>query len=300
MDDMKVLVTGASGLIGSALIPFLKGKGRQVRALARSTVPGQKDSWNPSYGWIDPASFQNVDAVIHLSGEPIANGLWTRSKKRSIRDSRVTGTALLSSCLSRLDRKPKLLLCASAVGFYGDRGEETLDEQKSAGAGFLAETCQAWEAATGEATRAGVRVVRMRTGLVLSDQGGLLQGLRRVFNLGLGGPIGNGHQYMSWISVLDVVGAIDLLLDSPLVGAVNLVAPTAVSNLEFSRKLARALQRPCFLRAPAFALKVLLGQFADELLLSSQKAVPAHLLDKGYEFKHPTIDSAFEAFLCTH
>jgi uncharacterized protein (TIGR01777 family) len=295
---VNVLVTGASGLIGSALVPFLEGRGNHVRVLARSAPGERPDAWSPEHGWLDPACVRGVEAVIHLSGEPIASGRWTRAKKRAIRDSRVEGTRLLSSCLSRLDPPPRVLVSASAVGFYGDRGSEILDEEQGAGAGFLAETCRAWEEATAEAAGAGIRVVHVRIGPVLSDQGGLLRGLRRIFGAGLGGPVGNGQQYMSWVSILDVAAVIDSLLeDRPLAGAVNLVSPNPVTNEEFSRKLAAALHRPCILRTPAFAMTALLGELARELLLSSQRVAPARLLASGYGFTHPTIDAAFSAFL---
>jgi uncharacterized protein len=295
---MKVLVSGASGLIGTALGNALAGEGHEVRRLVRSDPSAPAEfRWDPNAGQLDPAALDGVDAIVHLSGETVA-GRWTAAKKARIRDSRVKSTSLLSEAVAGLERKPSVLVCASAIGFYGDRGEEELTEQSRGGAGFLADVVRQWEAASEPAERAGVRVVRPRFGIVLSRDGGALQAMLIPFRLGLGGKFGSGHQYMSWIAIDDLVAVIARALgDEQLHGAVNAVAPNPVSNEEFTRTLGRVLRRPAFFRVPAVALRLALGQFAVEGLLSGQRVFPARLREAGYELRHPRLEEALRHVL---
>ena len=235
---------------------------------------------------------------MHLAGETIATGRWTAARKARIRDSRVRGTGLLTRALVKLDRKPRVFVSASAVGIYGTRGDEVVDERSAPGQGFLAEVCSQWEAATRPATDAGIRVVNVRVGVVLSGTGGALAKMLPPFRLGLGGVMGSGRQYMSWIAIDDVVGAIEhLLLADTVVGPVNLVAPDPVSNREFTKTLGRVLRRPTILRLPAFAIRLGLGEVADELLLASTRAQPARLTASGYQFGYPTLEGALRHLL---
>jgi uncharacterized protein (TIGR01777 family) len=290
---MKVVITGSSGLIGSALRPALMAGGHTIRRLVRGPAAEGASRWDPDLGVLDPDALDGADAVVHLAGESIAGGRWTAARKARIRDSRVRGTALLARSMATLDRKPKVFISGSAVGFYGDRGDELLDEGSSSGCGFLADVCQEWEAAARPAADAGVRVVNIRLGVVLSGRGGALQKMLPPFRLGAGGPIGTGSQYMSWIAIDDVVGAIQHLFPVDTVaGPVNLVAPNPATNAEFTKTLGRVLRRPTFLRIPVSVLRFLLGEMADEMLLASARVQPSRLLDSGYHFRNPSLEGA--------
>jgi|SRR5687767_4001516 len=297
---MKILVTGSTGLVGSALIPHLAGGGHNVRRLVRSKKSLAKDEvgWDPAAGTIDAAGLEGLDAVVHLAGENIAAGRWTSEKKARIRDSRVKGTRLLAETLSRLAKPPKVLVSVSAIGYYGDRGKEILVEESGPGTGFLAEVCRAWEAAAEPAVRSGIRVVHPRIGVVLSRDGGALKMMLLPFKMGIGGKIGTGEQYMSWISLDELIGVIQHVLTvETLAGAVNAVAPRPVTNLEFTKSLGRVLSRPTMMPLPAFAAKLALGEMAEELLLASARVEPARLLASGYKFRHPELEAALRHVL---
>jgi len=290
---MKILVSGASGLVGSALIPGLRADGHAIVPLARGAASSGAARWNPDAGTIDLGAHRDVDAVVHLAGENIAGGRWTAARKARIRDSRVRGTALLARTVSVLAPKPALFISASAVGFYGHRGDEPLDERASRGRGFLADVCAEWEEATRPAAEAGIPVVTLRTGVVLSGRGGALQKMLTPFRLGVGGVIGPGTQYMSWIAIDDVVGVIQHLLRAGgPAGPVNVVTPAPVTNREFTKTLGRVLGRPTIFAMPTFAARLAFGEMADEMLLSSTRAHPARLLAAGYPFRYPTLEPA--------
>ncbi|MDH4347581.1 MAG: TIGR01777 family oxidoreductase [Gemmatimonadota bacterium] len=299
---LTVVVTGAGGLIGRSLLPFLTTGGHRVRRLARGAPRAGEARWDPASGQLDSASLDGADAVIHLAGEPIANGRWSGASKHRILDSRVRSTTLVAETMARLARPPRTLISASATGIYGDRGDQPVTEAMTDGAqqasGFLARVGRAWEAATELAADAGIRVVRLRIGLVLSPAGGALGAMLPPFLAGLGGRLGSGRQYMSWISLDDVVGALHHALLTPaLDGPVNATAPEPATNGEFSETLARVLHRPAFLPVPAGALRLLLGEMADELLLSGVRVLPKRLLSSGYRFRHPTLEHALRHVL---
>ena len=297
---MKVLLSGSSGLVGSALIPALTDGGHQVVRLVRSKPRGEISEvhWDPEAGDIDAARLTGVEAAVHLAGESIAAGRWTAAKKARILESRVKGTRLLAEALAGLKRPPKVLVSASAVGYYGDRGEETLREDSASGSAFLSEVCRQWEAATEAAADAGIRVVNLRFGVMLSSVGGALPRLLTPFRLGVGGRLGSGKQFMSWITVDDVVGAIlHAMATETLRGAVNAVAPQPVTNREFTKTLGRVLGRPTVFPLPAFAARLAFGQMADELLLCSQRVEPAKLLASGYQFRFPDLEGALRHLL---
>jgi hypothetical protein len=297
MVGMKVAVTGASGFLGSALVERLTADGHSVVPLVR---PGSRTHagppaivWDPQGGATDRAALADarIDAVVHLAGENIARGRWTRERKAKIRESRVDGTRHLAELLAELQPRPETLVCASAIGYYGDRGDELLDEQTAPGKGFLPEVCRAWEAAADPARAAGIRVVHLRFGIVLHPAGGALAQMLPPFKLGLGGRLGSGRQFMSWVSRDDVIGVIRHALgNAALTGPVNTVAPGAVTNLEFTHTLARVLGRPAFLPVPAAAIRLLFGEMGEALLLESTRVLPARLRAVGYNFAHPELE----------
>lgn len=295
---MKVLLTGSHGLVGSALAAYLVGGGHQVvRAVRRNPEAGDV-LWDPVGQGLDPESLAGVDALVHLAGESIASGRWTPEVKRRIRDSRTQGTRLLSEALAALPDPPKVVVSASAIGIYGSRGEQWLNETAPVGDDFLAEVCQGWEAAWGAAEAKGIRVVKLRFGLILSPQGGALARMLLPFQLGLGGRLGSGRQWMSWIALDDVLGIIQHALVTPdLVGAVNAVAPEPVSNLQFTRILARVLQRPAVAWVPSLAARLAFGEMADALLLTSARVVPEKLQQSGYRFAYPHLEEALRHVL---
>jgi hypothetical protein len=297
---MRVLVSGSTGLVGSALVPRLRCEGHDVvRLLRRSPPLGPLEAtWNPAAGRLDPDAVEGLDAVVHLSGESLAGGRWTRARKRALRDSRVDTTRLLAGALARTSRKPRVWVSASAVGYYGDRGDERLTESSVAGTGFLATLCREWEAATEPASQAGIRVVVLRTGVVLTASGGALPAMLPVFRLGLGGPLGDGAQWLSWVTLLDLLRAIDrVIADDSIRGPVNAASPSPVRNLDFARALGRALGRPARVPVPSIVLQVLFGEMARETLLASQRAVPARLEEAGFSFTYPEIEAALHHVL---
>ncbi len=296
---MDVLVSGSSGLVGSALVSALGHEGHQVRRLTRSggSSPEGGVRWDPSSGMIDAAGLEGVDAVVHLAGENIV-GRWTAAKKARIRDSRVEGTYLLSGALAKLSTPPKVMVCASATGYYGDRGNELLTEESAPGHNFLAGVCQEWEAAADPAREAGVRVVHMRFGIVLSTEGGALATTLPIFKLGGGGRVGSGCQYQSWIALDDVTGAIlHALSTDSLSGPVNATVPDPPTNIEYTKTLGRVLGRPTVFPLPAPVARLVLGEVADELLLASQRIEPVRLKETGYDFRYPELEGAFRHLL---
>lgn len=297
---LRVGITGASGLIGSALRARLLSSGHSVVAFVRSPAGGAGDRaairWDPDRGELDPADLSGLDAIVHLAGASIGGHRWSDEYRRTILDSRVRGTTLLSDAIASAG-SPGVLLSGSAIGYYGDR-EEAVDEGDGPGAGFLAEVCVAWEAATASATAAGARVAHLRTGIVLSREGGALKKMLPLFQLGLGGRFGNGRQWMSWISIDDEVGAIEHLLTSSVSGPVNLTAPNPCRNADFAKTLGKVLRRPSLLPVPEFGPKLLLGsELAESLLFDGQRVEPTVLLDDGYEFRHTELESALRAVL---
>ena len=296
---MKILVSGATGLIGAALVPFLTTGGHTVTRLVRSqSGPETSDIvWDPERGVHDPARLEGFDAVVHLAGENIV-GRWTAEKRARIRDSRVNGTKALCDALTRLSAPPKVFLCASAIGYYGDRGAEVLTEESPAGKGFLAEVCTAWEETTQIAAQRGLRVVTARFGVVLSPTEGALARMLPPFRMGLGGVIGTGEQYMSWVALDDVVGAIHhALFTNTLHGPINVTAPQPVTNREFTATLGRVIRRPTILPLPAGAIRFAFGEMADELLLASARVQPQRLQEVQYPFRYPELEGALRQIL---
>ena len=295
---MRVGVTGASGLIGSALARALLDAGAQVSRLVRSRArlgPGDR-LWDPPTGSLGDGP--ELDAVVHLAGENVGGGRWTRAFKARLAASRVEPTRRLCETLSRASPRPRVLVAASALGYYGDRGDAWLDETSAAGAGFLPELCSAWEAATGPARAAGIRVVNLRIGVVLDPAGGALARMLPAFRSGLGGRIGSGRQYVSWVSRRDVVGAIQFALArESLEGPVNAVAPQPVTQAELARALGRALRRPTLIPVPALAIRLALGEQGDALLLASARIRPARLIASGHAFEDPELQPALERLL---
>ncbi len=293
----RILVSGVSGPIGAALLPSLRTNGCSVIRLVRGPAKAEDQiSWDPGVP-LSPQVVSGFDAVIHLAGESIF-GRWTEAKKSKIRDSRVVGTFNLSSALGQADDKPRVFVCGSAIGYYGNRGDESLREESAPGAGFLSEVCQDWEEATTPAVRSDIRTVHIRTGVVLSPKGGALAAMLPPFKLGLGGRIGDGQQWMSWIDVRDMVGAIHHILKNDLIqGPVNLVSPRPVRNAEFARTLASVLSRPAIFPLPAFAVKLVFGQMGEEVLLGSQKVEASKLISSGYPFRFRELRASLESVL---
>ena len=295
---MDVLVSGATGLIGSALVPALRNEGHQVRCLARSGDSSEDAvRWDPSAGTIDAAGLEGVNGVAHLAGENIV-GRWTDAKKARIRDSRVQGTGLLAGTLAGLSTPPEVMVSASAAGYYGDRGNELLTEESAPGNNFLAGVCQEWEAAADPAREAGIRVVHPRFGIVLSAEGGALGTTLPIFKLGGGGRIGSGGQYWSWIAIDDVVGAIlHTLTTDSLEGPVNVTVPDPPTNAEYTKILGHVLGRPTVFPLPAPVARLALGQVADELLLASQRIEPTRLKESGYSYRYLELEGALRHLL---
>jgi uncharacterized protein (TIGR01777 family) len=292
----KILVSGSSGLIGAALVPALQSNGYEVVRLVRGASASGRVGWDPARP-LAPESVSGFEVIIHLAGESIV-GRWTEAKKRRIRESRVQGTRALAEALAKAPQRPRLLISASAIGYYGNRGEETLREDSSSGDGFLPEVCREWEAAAEPASKAGIRAVQMRFGVVLSAVGGALQKMLLPFRMGVGGKVGNGRQWMSWIAIDDLVGAIQHVIKTDtLRGPVNGVGPGPVRNAEFTKTLASVLSRPAIFPMPGFAARLAFGQMADELLLASQRVEPAKLMASGYVFQKPDLSTALEDIL---
>ena len=301
---MKIAVTGASGLVGQALLQHWRAAAHSLVAIGRRAAPASGPSvqtvqWDPAAGVLEAHALGGVEAVVHLAGESLAAGRWNAALKERLRTSRVQGTQLIARSMAALAVRPRVLVCASAIGFYGDRGDEILTEDSAPGSGFLPDTCRLWEAAAQPARDAGIRVVHVRTGIVLARAGGALPQMLVPFRLGVGGPLGSGRQWMSWVSLPDLVQIFDRAVqDDTLQGAVNAVAPLPVTNTVFSRTLAATVHRPAFFRAPATALRLLLGtEKADALLLSSARVMPARLQAAGHPFQHPDLDAALRAVL---
>jgi uncharacterized protein (TIGR01777 family) len=298
--QLRIAISGASGLVGSALASLLNSEGHEIVALVRRKPDPSAGQvyWNPEIGVVDRDGLEGLDAVVHLAGENIASRRWSAKRKAKLRDSRVVGTTLLTEALATLARPPGVLVSASAIGFYGDRGEETLDEHSAAGTGFLADLAQEWEAAAVAAERAGIRVVKLRVGVVLSASGGALAKMLPPFRLGLGGRLGDGRQIMSWIALADLVRAVRFAIEtSAIAGAVNATAPNPASNAEFTRVLGRVLGRPTLFPIPAPALRLIFGEMADEILLGGADVRPRRLEESGFVFEHPDLEGALRSEL---
>jgi uncharacterized protein (TIGR01777 family) len=291
---VRVAVTGSRGLIGSALVPALRDAGYEVVQLVRSTPRGPGEvEWDPASGSVDLPGLKGVEAAVHLAGANVGDRRWNDEFKKVLWDSRVLGTRTLVRALTSLDPLPRVLVSGSAIGYYGDRGEEVLTERSTAGQGFMADLVKAWEAEADPAREAGIRVVHPRTGLVMAPSGGAFLRLLRLVRLGLGGPLGNGRQWWSWITLDDVVSGLRYLLESELAGPVNLSAPEPARNIEVTRSLAKALHRPALLPGPSFGIRLVLGEFATEIL-ASQRMLPARLTEHGFDFKHANLQAATE------
>lgn len=296
---MRILICGASGLIGKALTTTLEAKGCELLLAGRKEPQDERQTkWTIEDGFAEPERLEGLDAVIHLAGESVSALRWTDEKKAAIRSSRVDGTRSVVDALAKLKSRPKVLISGSAVGFYGDRDDEILTESSTAGDNFLAQTCREWEAESRRAEDAGIRTVLLRTGIVLSKDGGALATMLLPFKMGVGGVIGDGKQWMSWISLDDEIRAIEFVLEHEEVrGAVNLVSPNPVTNQQFTTALGEVLYRPTFIPLPEFAVSMLLGEMGDELLLSSTRVVPARLEQLGFEWQFPDLKPALEHVL---
>lgn len=302
---MRVLISGASGFIGTALRTSLNNAGHTAIALLRTTSDHRTESesitWDPATDTVDAASLRDIDAVVHLAGAGIGDKRWTSARRSELRSSRIASGRLLATAAARATSAgggPKVYVCGSAIGYYGDRGDEVLTEQSSVGTGFLSELCADWEQSAAPAAEAGIRVTHIRTGLVLGPGGGLLGTMLPLFRLGVGGVLGNGRQYMSWISLDDEVRAICHLLEHDVSGPVNLTAPNPVTNREFTKALGSSLRRPTVLPVPPFALAARFGRDAtSEAFLASQRVLPARLIEQGFTFEHPDLAGAFAAAL---
>ena len=295
---MKIAITGSTGLVGSALVPFLNTGGHHITRIVRTSTAMADAVWDPVAGQIDAARLEGLDAVVHLAGENIAARRWNPEQKARIRRSRVQGTKLLCETLAKLQRPPQVLISASAIGFYADQGDRELTEESTFGSGFLPEVCREWEAATEAAENAGIRVVQLRFGVILSPRGGALAKMLAPFRLGLGGRIGNGRQWMSWIALDDVVGCIHhALATDSLHGPVNAVGPNPVTNREFTKTLGKVLWRPTLFPMPGFMARLAFGEMANDLLLASTRVLPKVLLDSSYRFLYGDLESALRHLL---
>ncbi|WP_067183634.1 TIGR01777 family oxidoreductase [Microtetraspora niveoalba] len=297
---MTIVVTGTSGFLGSALVRALRADGARVlRLVRRAPAASDEAFWDPERHLLDPSVLEGAEAVVHLAGAGIADHRWTESYKRELVDSRVVGTHTLVEALGLLRRRPRVLLSASAIGYYGDTGTREVDESAPSGSGFLAALVRDWEEAAAPAEQEGIRLVRLRTGVVLSRHGGALSRLLPLFKVGAGAVLGNGRQYVSWISLPDWLNAVRFLLSTPeMSGPVNLTAPEPATNAEYTKAVAKALRRPVMpIGTPAFALRLALGEFADEGLLAGQRVLPRRLLEAGHRFSHPTLKEALAAVL---
>ena len=297
---MKILITGASGLVGTATANALRSDGHKVARFVRpsgNAGPGDVH-WDPMAATVDVAAMEGADALIHLSGERIGEGRWTQERKNVLRDSRLGSTRVLVDAVANLQRRPRVFLAASAIGYYGDRGDELLMESSTNGTGFLAQLARDWEAESLRAQSLGIRTVLLRFGMILSAHGGALPKMLTPFKLGLGGRLGSGRQWISWLALEDVIGAIRAtLIDERFSGPINVVAPNPVQNADFTRALASALRRPALFPAPGFALRLALGAMADELLLASQRVQPQRLIELGFPFRYPDLESALRAIV---
>ena len=293
---MKVLITGASGLIGTRLAKELAVRGHELLLTTREEPKDEQHiQWDAEKGFPHPEKLEGIGAVVHLAGEPITALRWTDEKKKAIRDSRVHGTRNVVAAISRLAHKPTVMIAGSAVGYYGERGDEELTEASNAGEGFLADVCREWESESRRAEDAGIRTVLIRTGLVLSKDGGVLGTMALPFKLGLGGVVGSGKQWMSWISLDDHIAAIIFALENEsLRGAVNFTAPEPVTNEEFTKTMGEVLYRPTIIPVPEFAVSMLLGEMGDQLLLASMRVLPKRLEDNGFKFQHPSLKETLE------
>jgi len=297
---MKVLVSGSSGLVGRALFQALVKGGDEIVSLVRKQPSRMKTEipWDPGAGRLSMNDLEGFDAVVHLAGESIATGRWTAEKKRRIRDSRVKGTQLLAGALASISNPPRVLVCASAIGYYGNRGTELLREESGHGRGFLPDVCREWETSSDAAADRGIRTAKLRIGVVLSSAGGALAKMRMPFKLGLGGKIGSGEQFMSWVALEDIVGIIRHVIENEaLRGPINAVSPHPVSNTEFTRALGRVLSRPTIFAVPSFAARLLFGEMGEQLLLASTRVEPAVLTASGYNFRFPELEPALRHLL---
>ena len=298
---MRILITGSHGLVGKALISELNKDKHEIVSLVRHASAGASEiEWHPNQGSIASERVSGFDVVVHLAGESIASGRWTDEKKRKIRESRVMGTTLLSQSLARSTKPPAVFISASAIGYYGNRADELLDEKSAPGNDFLAEVCVAWERATGEAEARGIRTIHARFGIILDQEGGALAKMLTPFRMGVGGRIGDGKQWMSWIALVDVIQGLKFVIEhSSITGPVNFVAPNPVTNSEFTKSLGDALSRPTLFPMPSFAARLAFGEMADALLLSSAKVEPKRLQDSGYRFEFENLQPALAAILKT-
>ena len=296
---MKIAITGTTGLVGSALKTLLEQEGHEVWSISRRPPQGSHDiQWDPAAGTIEVAKLEGSNAVVHLAGENIAEGRWNEAKKNRIRESRIQGTRFIATTLASLPQPPEVLVSASAIGFYGECGQMAVDEQALPGDDFLAEVCLAWEAAATPAAEAGIRLVKLRIGVVLSSAGGALAKMLLPFKLGLGGKIGPGNQYMSWIALPDLVRAIEFcIVMKSLSGPVNAVAPEPVTNLEFTKSLGSVLRRPTLMPLPGFAARLVMGEMANALLLTTPRILPTRLVEAGFQFDSTEIDAGLRAVL---
>lgn len=299
--SLRIAISGASGLIGSHVMTHLRDQGHTVLPLVRTRPKAGEDAiyWSVDAGEIDTDALEGLDVVIHLAGEPLATSRWTEAKKKAILESRTKGTALIANALANLKKKPALFISASAVGYYGSRGDTWVDEESEPGEGFLAEVCHAWEQASEPARTAGIRVVNTRIGIVWASKGGALEKMLPLFKLGVGGRLGEGDQYMSWIGITDVSEAISFIIDNEeLAGPVNLCAPEPATNAELTKSLGDVLNRPTIFPVPAFALRLAMGkELAEEALLGGQRVRPTRLIEAGYTFRHPQLEASLRHVL---